>query len=175
MKQKRPMAPPPPKMVPIDLTQPIIDPTKPILVDLTLEDDDVPPTHPIPPTPNGLKNHFVSTTKYFIAVKPKPQALDPGATLVKKLIPLDTSKPLGKLRNLSPLPSRVTHPVGSSSQLNSWKLQKGSRPPLEEIERRWNALASDAGAASISFVNDIDEDKFPPGAAQFHYLESSFL
>jgi hypothetical protein len=45
----------------------------------------------------------------------------------------------------------------------------------EEIQRRWNRVARDAGAAQIEFINDVDDEELPPNIGRlFVYLERSY-
>ncbi|KAJ6494069.1 SET domain-containing protein, partial [Mycena vitilis] len=46
----------------------------------------------------------------------------------------------------------------------------------EIIQHEWNKIASDAGAAGIEFVNEIDDEEVPPGiGVLFPYIERSYL
>ncbi|KAJ7080633.1 SET domain-containing protein [Mycena belliarum] len=49
------------------------------------------------------------------------------------------------------------------------------RTRRDEIEEQWNNAASEAGAARIEFVNEIDDEEVPPNiGGLFLYLESSY-
>ena len=174
-------SPPPPKIL-IDLTQPVIDLTGPIVVDLTLDDDDdLPSTRPTlplpvrhsPSAPNDPKNHPVSASQSS-TIDLTPSIPRISAPPVTKLIPFDNSQPLPNLRNLSPPQPKAMQPVASTSLSTSqspckdWKLSVGA------IERHWNDVAREVGAASISFVNDVDDERVPPGLDRFVYMESWF-
>ncbi|KAJ7460503.1 hypothetical protein B0H11DRAFT_2198970 [Mycena galericulata] len=45
-----------------------------------------------------------------------------------------------------------------------------------QIQQEWNKIASEAGAAEIQFINDVDDEDVPPGIGiLFVYLERSYL
>jgi len=50
---------------------------------------------------------------------------------------------------------------------------EGSTTLRDIISHRWTRAARQARAASIVFVNDVDDEDLPPGIENFRYLESS--
>jgi hypothetical protein len=46
--------------------------------------------------------------------------------------------------------------------------------PRMMLQRKWNQIIEDAGAASITLVNDIDSTEIPDLPAGFQYIESSY-
>lgn len=48
-------------------------------------------------------------------------------------------------------------------------------PVREALQRQWNEAARATGAASLAFVNDIDDDEVPTLAKNFKYLENKYI
>ncbi|KAJ6480255.1 hypothetical protein C8R45DRAFT_350282 [Mycena sanguinolenta] len=49
-----------------------------------------------------------------------------------------------------------------------------SKSLRNEIQRKWNQIADEAGAAGIEFVNEIDDQEVPDKIAAFQYLEGEY-
>ena len=61
-----------------------------------------------------------------------------------------------------------------SALVHKAMLQAESFPSLRAmISHRWTRAAGQARAASVIFINDVDEEELPHGMENFRYLESS--
>ena len=65
-------------------------------------------------------------------------------------------------------------PIVPSALVHKAMLQAESFPSLwAMISHRWTRAAGQARAASVIFINDVDEEELPHGMENFRYLESS--
>lgn len=73
----------------------------------------------------------------------------------------------------SPSPSPSPAPSPSPSPQTSATLTR-TLPVREALSRQWTEAAREAGAAPITFANNVDKEDLPPGLESFRYLENTF-
>lgn len=127
-------------------------------------------------------NTILRSQAYAEKYEYEPQDLmkEMDRLLAEKLMPTVS-------RNVAPLPlrARSTSSVKSKSPMpksvpvylrnKSLSIIDRRYPVREALQRQWNEAARATGAASLAFVNDIDDDEVPTLAKNFKYLENKYI
>ena len=72
-----------------------------------------------------------------------------------------------KRRLVRPLPRRIVNSTSEESV--------STYPRRRALANKWTKVAKSSGAASISIVNDVDNDELPAFMSSFQYLEKGYL
>ncbi|KAH7913745.1 hypothetical protein BJ138DRAFT_1171124 [Hygrophoropsis aurantiaca] len=96
--------------------------------------------------------------------------------------PLSQTASSASLRSLSKTPDRPTRASSSSSPSSSRNTRKdnfalSSRllPPHALLEKKWRQATRNVSAASITIVNEIDDEEVPPHMEEFMYTEQKYI
>ena len=134
------------------------------------------------PAPDGGKPRARKATSSGSTPTLRGSPLSGNNTLSGSQTPPPAASGSGRGRRSAQQARRVVSPVSDSSEDELPQLQR-PLPPLteearkrrEKVQRRWARATEDAGAASVTIVNEVNGDGAPPLVPGFQYLERSYV